>query len=1187
MRRLPLALSRLAAALVLAASGRAVAQTPSPPATCERAEQELQTARADLDRALNEIVELRKHATDAAELRAALERAEAAVAARSADVNECRAERQSLCVEAGAFVAGLSQGQVSRALPECVSSEARHELVERFSGWSTTTSLLAQLGAYSAGESDTMPRLMGSSGTKVEKLAARLLATRNGSPLLYRRLLVEALRLVAPQAWTNIKASQGVERWFSSSEPLEPELVAEASAGTTGKTPGSVDVAAKLSTALELVNAYRVLATCDGPLPPRECRRADELKRVLERNGPLMAQRRIQDIWATECSSLTPAAVDAWLVDLPLSHEAELHTGAIAQAASSKLVSCFLRDSTAGDTFVDWKKRLLSKSRPSRVLDAVERIERRFVPGAVGDRCARAVRAMQTLPSTSECSAPSSLTEAMTAWLDEPLPPGPSEFGEQLCDRFARALWAGQPVSIPNTFASPPTLEDAVLGSPEKLEQPMGRLRANCRARAGSGERFEEAVRSLASIARRLGENPAGLPWFADAETLRPVERGRLSKAEPTVTWLGSLTDPRRAACSLLELDPARCDECRTLPEGSHYDCSLVDRVYAGWQGRTLAWLERAGLLAAAWLALFWSLRLRRARREYGEPLGRARGRLAELGLEPRFDPLRFLLPSRHSYLSVQLPKHPAWERWGSSAVLVSASGALLKDRDVNRAALVARSLGAELALVIHEDSTSPALGAVRAMLEWSARGAGRAVQVVPVSWNRLKWARDASDLLELAEETSLRSNPFEVRGRLTSSSQFFNRERLVSGLLANAQAGHPTIVTGLRRFGKSSLALEVARRLPGPAAYVDLAGFHHEIRFSNDPAEAADAILRFLCLKLVESARSRYAGRFGLEVPEGELNAAKLTSWFGDFMDRAARAEGGKAPPVLLILDEIEQAIGAARELSHALDVFAIVVGRLRNSLPGSSQGHAPPVGLLFASALHPLLWSPLGTLAHQSLIGSFEWVSVPCLPEDAAASMMRGLGARQGIRFTDAALELLLKEGQGVPLLVRRLGSAVLELYDPERARQGALGAVEVGIEGVRAAVEREAQEGSPSRVWIESEIADPVSPGGALLRHLAQAEWVTAGKLRRLAATHFLREFERTGVALALNADEALRRAEEAAGVLVRLLGECGLLEAKGDPSEPDAYLLPRAMIRRVLQSDRSEDAAVSVAAELSAP
>jgi hypothetical protein len=139
----------------------------------------------------------------------------------------------------------------------------------------------------------------------------------------------------------------------------------------------------------------------------------------------------------------------------------------------------------------------------------------------------------------------------------------------------------------------------------------------------------------------------------------------------------------------------------------------------------------------------------------------------------------------------------------------------------------------------------SPDLPAVRAMLEWAARGSTRSVQIVPISEQRLRWARSSDDLLDLVEQTSLRGNPFELRGRITSPSQFFNRERLVSGLLGGVQAGRWLIVGGLRRMGKSSLALEVARRLPGPSAYVDLAGFYHEIAFHDDPALAAESILR------------------------------------------------------------------------------------------------------------------------------------------------------------------------------------------------------------------------------------------------------------------------------------------------------------------------------------------------------
>ena len=71
-------------------------------------------------------------------------------------------------------------------------------------------------------------------------------------------------------------------------------------------------------------------------------------------------------------------------------------------------------------------------------------------------------------------------------------------------------------------------------------------------------------------------------------------------------------------------------------------------------------------------------------------------------------------------------------------------------------------------------------------------------------------------------------------------------------------------------------------------------------------------------------------------------------------------------------------------------------------------------------------LLWAPLATLGGQSLMGAFPSICVPALENDAAHSMMRGLGARQGIRFEDDALAALVKASGGVPLLLRRLGTS-----------------------------------------------------------------------------------------------------------------------------------------------------------------
>ena len=192
----------------------------------------------------------------------------------------------------------------------------------------------------------------------------------------------------------------------------------------------------------------------------------------------------------------------------------------------------------------------------------------------------------------------------------------------------------------------------------------------------------------------------------------------------------------------------------------------------------------------------------------------------------------------------------------------------------------------------------------------------------------------------------------------------------------------------------------------------------------------------------------------------------------------------------MLLVLDELEQVLAMdASRAGQALDVLAILLGRLRNALGESpSPSGAASVGVLLCGALHPLLWAPLRTLGQQSIMGAFPSLCVPCLSAEAASSMMRGLGGRQGIRFADEALDFIVEQSQGVPLLLRRIGTSVLELYDPDHARQGSLGAVNVGIEGAREAVAREEREGSPLRVWVESEIAEPSGPAGAMLRALA---------------------------------------------------------------------------------------------------
>jgi hypothetical protein len=308
--------------------------------------------------------------------------------------------------------------------------------------------------------------------------------------------------------------------------------------------------------------------------------------------------------------------------------------------------------------------------------------------------------------------------------------------------------------------------------------------------------------------------------------------------------------------------------------------------------------------------------------------------------------------------------------------------------------------------------------------------------------------------------------------------------------------------------------------------------------------------------------------------MPTGLLDAPALATWLRALATACGTSSGTPPPPMMLVLDEVEQLLSAPPEkLGRALDVLATLTGRLRSAFSEPTSPHSgSTASVVLCAALHPLLWAPLSTLGGQSLMGAFPSICVPALDDDAAFAMMRGLGSRQGIRFEDDALGALVKASHGVPLLLRRLGTSVLELYDADRARQGSLGAVRIGIEGAQEAIRREERGGSPLRVWVESEIAQADSSAGVMLRALAEGPVgtrVPVASLERLVETQVMERFVATGLTAHLAPAELKRRAQEAASVMVRLLAESRLLEAHGDMTSPEAYSLPEGVLRRILK------------------
>jgi len=1136
-------------------------------ASCAEVEQRLSAAQRTLSQCAEgaRLISLAREKCEAG-LGEVFDRAQAA----QARVEACVQEQTEQCRETAAFAASLLQG-TAREVGACVPPSTRDQLQALVTAWGATSKNLAQLDDYLSGATDVLPRVVGVS--EPERRLARILGLKQGSPAWNRRLLIAAFKLTAPETWGRLKAqgALAIDGFFDTRGPLPAGFITEAN----GDHEGPIGPAGPpLTASLRLVLAYLEVADCESRSESRECGRARQLLELLDDAGPLIVRRRIGDMWATPCDALSPDTLRAWLQDFPSSgrKERDQAIADLTKAASSKLFLCYLADADGDPSYRAWVTPRLPTAAQlgARSTLPLEAFAQHVKEGDALDRCGRAVRVLQRVEAKGcGIARPDDLT-TLSAWAHQPLPPEASD-DAQLCQKVATLLWSGAAVQLPSS-PSEGVKVDAE-GSSE-----MGKARRHCDERDGTSPQFEQGLLALHAIGKALGEPSSASPWRLDPTGTRPIELAQFEEAETYGGWLQHLANQESAA-EALGLSRVRADDCREHQRGAHSDCDLVYTLEGTWTRYRRVTLASAGGLVVLAVLLTWLSRVRRARSVFAASMSTVRESLRALGLNAEPDSWRLLFPSRHDTLLLDLPRTPAWERWGTDACAILSPGVTaLREADVNHAASVALREDVHVVFLLHADSAVPDLGAVRATLDWAARGGTRAVTVLPLALSRLAWATRDEDLLDLVEAATLRGNPFEVRGPVRSSSQFWNRERLVAGLLTEARKGNWAVVTGLRRFGKSSLALEVARRMTGPSAYVDLAGFHHEVSYGETPAVAVEAILRTLVARLSESASARYPAAVVPALPTEALDAPALAAWLRALTAACAQSSGTAPSPLLLVVDEVEQLLTAPPEkLGRALDVMATLVGRLRSALAEpSSPNTGSSVSVVLCAALHPLLWAPLSTLGGQSLMGAFPSLCVPALDDEAAHAMMRGLGSRQGIRFDDDALSALVVASHGVPLLLRRLGTSVLELYDADRARQGALGAMRIGVEGAREAIKREEKGGSPLRVWVESEIAQVDTSAGVLLRALASADRVTVEALERLAEAHVMARFTATGINDHLAPVELRRRAQEAASVMVRLLAESKLLAAHGDLTAPEAYSLPDGVLRRILQESRRAEA-----------
>ena len=703
----------------------------------------------------------------------------------TARVEACVNAKEQQCDEAAAFASSMLKGSV-RSANSCVSPEAQQQLQTVLSGWSAVSKGLAQLDEFASGVSDTLPRMVGA--TEAERHFAHLL--RGGAPLWNRRILIEALKLTAPNTWEHYRAqgTAAIDGFFDSHGPLPEAFMAEAHSEHP-EPPGPAGP--PLSAALKLTLSYLEFSDCDQASGPKECVRARQLVELLDTTGPLIIRRRIEEMWATPCGTLNADTVRAWLQDFPVSRKEKGQgpLGELSAAARSKLFLCYLADVDSAVSYRSWAAAHLPPptALDARTLPLVDSFASFVKDGDAIDRCGRASKALQHL-EVKRCGIDQAeVMRVISSWgTSAAVPDAPLEL--EVCQRVASLLWSGATITIADEFSHPPTPAEMVRVDPSQSDSAMARLRAQCDERQGTGPAFEQSLVALGAIAKGMGETITSSPWRLEAGGARPAELAKLRHAATYPAWVGHVLN-QTSACEAAGLSLARCQACLETEAGSHYDCDVVSELRESWVRHRR--LTVAGLIALglASIALVWLNRLRRARRTFAGPMKTVREHLEGLDLVVTRSVWRLLLPSRHDMLRLELPATPAWERWGANAAAVLAPGTTaLREADVNHAAAVALRDDARVVFLLHADSAVPDLGAVRATLDWAARGGTRAVQVLPLAISRLAWATRDEDLLDLVEATTLRGNPFEVRGPVRSSSARCRAS--LAGLSADRSAG-------------------------------------------------------------------------------------------------------------------------------------------------------------------------------------------------------------------------------------------------------------------------------------------------------------------------------------------------------------------------------------------------------------
>jgi cold shock CspA family protein len=310
---------------------------------------------------------------------------------------------------------------------------------------------------------------------------------------------------------------------------------------------------------------------------------------------------------------------------------------------------------------------------------------------------------------------------------------------------------------------------------------------------------------------------------------------------------------------------------------------------------------------------------------------------------------------------------------------------------------------------------------------------------VIPVPQADIETGPSAVDVLRNILERWLYRRDLFAGNRPVVGRRFFGRDKSLAELRDAVSSSVSAGVFGLRKVGKTSLLQESRRRsieLGDIVVYLDL------LRL---PADVTDC--RWLYWKIADTLKQDVDAMFGRQqslrefrwrvgghfedypaIPQDFAVATGFDSDLSRLLKLLRYIPVSPKPKIILLLDEVERLLPSALGKSDFTGFFDFF-----SYLRGISQENDNFV-IIVTGANAAVTEAPQFEGRDNPVFNFFKEVYLPHLESLECGKMIRVLGRGMGLRFSDAALDLIYQLTGGHPFFARRLCSFIAETY-PER--------------------------------------------------------------------------------------------------------------------------------------------------------